>query len=221
MYLKTCREWLSKAGQGILFGLLCAKQKAKALLTCNERALRRGAVFAFFAYVVVLFWALWLKFNDFHMVVLNYGWLSEMTLKERFLYDIIPFQIRFDFFNQFIQFPANAIVFAPLGVVLPYVFKKQSVWRDVAICFGVSLCIETAQLFTIIGNFATADLIMNTLGYFIGYAFYRWGFSKLPQKVMVWIYRVINTLLLFALLAVVITTVRNWNLIVAILTRTL
>ena len=190
-------------------------------LSCDERALRRGAIFAFCAYVVVLFWALWLKLNDFHMVVLNYQWLSKMTVKERFLYDIVPFRIRFDFVNQFVQFPANAIVFAPLGVFLPYVFKKKSIWRDVAVCFGVSLAIELVQLFTIIGNFATADLIMNTVGYFIGFAFYKLVCSKFSLRATVWSCRAVNVVLLIALIAVVVTTIDNWNLIVAIFTRTL
>lgn len=197
------------------------KSNFKKHLVCDERVLRQGAIFAFCAYVVVLFWALWLKFNDFHMVVLNYQWLSKMTVKERFLYDIVPFQIRFDFFNQFVQFPANAIVFAPLGVFLPYVFKKKSIWRDVAVCFGVSLAIELVQLFTIIGNFATADLIMNTVGYFIGFAFYKLVCSKFSLRATVWSCRAVNVVLLIALIAVVVTTIDNWNLIVAILTRTL
>ena len=197
------------------------KSNFKKHLVCDERALRRGAIFAFCAYVVVLFWALWLKFNDFHMVVLNYQWLSKMTVKERFLYDIVPFQIRFDFFNQFVQFPANAIIFAPLGVFLPYVFKKKNIWRDVAVCFGVSLAIEIVQLFTVIGSFATVDLIMNTIGYFIGFALYKLLCSKLSLRATVWSCRAVNAVLLIALIAVVVTTINNWNLIVAILTRTL
>ena len=198
-----------------------AKESFKKHLVCDERALRGEAIFSFVGYIIVLFWALWLKFNDFHMVVLNYAWLSKMTIEERFLYDIIPFRIRFDFWNQFIQFPANAIVFAPMGVVLQHVFKKKNIWRDLAICFGVSLSIEVVQLFTIIGNFATADLIMNTLGYLIGFLVYRLIFSKISTPQMVWVYRVINLILVPVLVVVVVTTVKNWDMIVAIITRTL
>lgn len=197
------------------------RERLWARLVADGRALCGSAIFAAIAYIVVLFWALWLKFNDFSMVVLNYAWLSKLTVRERFLYDIVPFRIRFDFWNQFVQFPANAIVFAPFGVILQHVFQKKSIWRDVAICLGVSLSIETVQLFTIIGNFATADLIMNTLGYFIGFVFYRLIFFKMPTPKMVWIYRVANLLLAVTLVFVVVTTVRNWDLIIAILTRTL
>lgn len=197
------------------------KEKFKSQLLCNEQALRKGALFATVSYIIVLFWALWLKFNDFHMVVPNYAWLSKMTVKERFLYDIIPFQIRYNFWGELIQFPANAIVFAPFGVILPHRFQKKNIWRDLAICFGVSLSIEVVQLFTIIGNFATADLIMNTLGYFIGFVFYRLIFSKLSTQKMVWIYRVANLLLIIALIVVIVTTINNMELITAILTRTL
>lgn len=198
-----------------------AKEKAKGLQVCDERALHQNAIFAFLAYSIVLFWALWLKFNDFSMVVLNYRWLSEMTVKERFLYDLIPFRIRYDFINQFVQFPANAIAFAPLGVVLNQLFQKKNIWRDLAICVGLSLCIEVVQLFTVIGSFATADLIMNTLGYFVGFAFYRLIFVKLSIQKTVWIYRVVNLILVSTLIGAVITTVNNWDLIVAIITRTL
>ena len=197
------------------------KEKMRALFPGDEREHKRAVVFATCAYIIVLFWALWLKFNDFYMVVLNYQWLSEMTVKERFLYDIVPFQIRYDFIRELLQFPANAIVFAPFGVLLNHLFSKKNIWRDLAICFGISLSIEIVQLFTIIGNFATADLIMNTLGYFIGLPFYYLIFSKLSTKQTVWVYRVANTILFVTLIVVAVTTIDNWKLISAILTKTL
>ena len=197
------------------------KQKLQSLFSYDKREQHRAVAFATGAYIVVLFWALWLKFNDFHMVVLNYQWLSKLSIKERFLYDIVPFQIRYDFWNQFVQFPANAVVFAPFGVFLNHLFTKKNIWRDLAICFGVSLSIEIVQLFTIIGSFATADLIMNTLGYFIGLAVYYLIFAKLSTQQTVWLYRVVNAILFVALIVVIVTTVGNWELISAILTRTL
>lgn len=199
----------------------CAKEKLQPHLICNERALFREAVFAASAYTVVLFWALWLKFNDFYMVVPNYKWLSQLTVKERFLYDLIPFKVHYDFDREFVEMLANGIVFAPFGVLFHYIFQKKNIWRDVAICFGISLSIEIVQLFTIIGNFATADLIMNTLGYFVGLAFYALIFSKPSLKTRVWICRVSNVILLITLIFVIVSTVNNWHLIVAILTRTL
>ena len=197
------------------------KEKIRALFSCDERENKRAVAFATCAYIIVLFWALWLKFNDFYMVVLNYQWLSEMTVKERFLYDIVPFQIRYDFIRELLQFPANAIVFAPFGVLLNHLFSKKNIWRDLAICFGISLSIEIVQLFTIIGNFATADLIMNTLGYFIGGPFYYLIFAKLSTKQTVWVYRVADTILFVTLIVVAVTTIDNWELISAILTKTL
>ena len=197
------------------------KQKLQSLFSYDKREQHRAVAFATGAYIVVLFWALWLKFNDFHMVVLNYQWLSKLSIKERFLYDLIPFQIRYDFWGQFVQFPANAVVFAPFGVFLNHLFTKKNIWRDLAICFGVSLSIEIVQLFTIIGSFATADLIMNTLGYFIGLAVYYLIFAKLSTQQTVWLYRVVNAILFVALIVVIVTTVGNWELISTILTRTL
>ena len=197
------------------------KQKLQSLFSYDEREQRRAVAFATGAYVVVLFWALWLKFNDFHMVVLNYQWLSKLTVKERFLYNIIPFRVRYDKVKELLQFPANAIVFAPFGVFLNHLFPKKNIWRDLTVCFGVSLSIEIVQLFTIIGSFATDDLIMNTLGYFIGLAVYYLIFARLSTQQTVWLYRVVDAILFVALIVVIVTTVGNWELIHAILTRTL
>ena len=219
---KMHKKGNGRTGQNARDVLLRIKEKGKNIFAVyDERVLRKGALFATIAYIAVLFWALWLKFNDFHMVVPNYQWLSKMTILERFLYDIIPFQIRFVFIDEFLEILANGVVFAPFGVLFNHLFKKKNIWRDLAICFGVSLSIEVVQLFTIIGNFATADLIMNTLGYFVGFALYRWIFSKLSTQKMVWVYRVVNLILLPVLIAVVVTTINNWELITAILTRTL
>ena len=50
--------------------------------------------------------------------------------------------------------------------------------RDLGICFLISLFFELLQLFTMIGNFATMDLITNVAGYFVGLVFYELIFKK-------------------------------------------
>ncbi|CCY70080.1 VanZ family protein [Eubacterium sp. CAG:161] len=69
---------------------------------------------------------------------------------------------------------ANALVFIPLGTLLPFVWNRA---KNVKVCvlmgFLMSLFIETMQLILCCGVVQTEDLIMNTLGTYIGYILYR------------------------------------------------
>lgn len=65
----------------------------------------------------------------------------------------------------------NAILFVPLGLALPMLWKKCGLLQTVGTGFLLSLMIELAQLF----NYRATDmddLLMNTLGTLIGYAIY-------------------------------------------------
>lgn len=67
---------------------------------------------------------------------------------------------------------ANVIMLMPLGFLLPVLWKNwRSVWKTAAAGFCVSLFIELFQLFTFRAT-DVDDLIMNTLGGFVGYGIY-------------------------------------------------
>ena len=188
-------------------------------LPYDNKTLRRIIIYTTAVYIWLLLWALWLKFNDNHSITLNYLWLSEMTLWERFNYDLIPFQVRWDHFRQTMQFFFNAVAFAPFGVLLPLMFKKKSVLRDVAICFSVSLCFELLQLFSIIGAFATADLIMNTLGYFIGLGVYYLIFKRLSAKQNIVFFSLVDVAITALAIFAIVRTVINIEPVIDILLR--
>ncbi len=158
------------------------RKKWLDIMPNNDVTLRRLAIVCTVQFSLFLVWALWLKFNDMYSITQNYSWLSKMNIAERFRYDLIPFIIRYDHFRQILQLFCNGLVFTPFGILLNLIFKKENIWRDLLICFTASLTIELVQLFTVIGAFATADLIMNTLGYLIGYAIYKLVFLKLEIK---------------------------------------
>ena len=67
----------------------------------------------------------------------------------------------------------NVAMFIPLGIVWPAVFKKLDTHRKVIVAgAGVSLCIELLQL-PFFGRASDIDdLILNTLGYVMGYGIY-------------------------------------------------
>ena len=65
----------------------------------------------------------------------------------------------------------NAILFVPLGALLPLLFDSCRLRKTTAIGFALSLLIELSQLF----NYRATDiddLMMNTLGTVIGYVLY-------------------------------------------------
>ena len=63
----------------------------------------------------------------------------------------------------------NAIMFAPLGFLLPAYFERYRHWgRTLAAGFLTSLTVELIQLFTFRAT-DVDDLIMNTLGTLVGF----------------------------------------------------
>ena len=159
--------------------------KAQPSAQVYEKGIRRLALVATGMFAWILVWALVLKLGSEIMLVRNYHNLKDMTMMERIMWDIIPFNYRGEGYwkmRQFLDTILNCFILAPLGVLLCYVFKKDNVWRNALLCLGFSLCIEILQLFTTVGNPATEDLITNTVGCFIGYGIYRWGFRRLNEK---------------------------------------
>ena len=193
----------------------------EGLFTYDAHVLRREAWIATGLYIFILLWVLCLKFCNAQMLTQNYINLSELTLRERFLWDIVPFYTRQNHTLQWLEFFANSLVFAPFGVLLNYMFAKRSVLRDFALCVGLSLSIEVFQLFTLLGGFATVDLIMNSLGYFVGLGIYYLIFKKRTMKICIWTCRVANFVFLVLFIYAFGTTLQNGELILAILKKQL
>ncbi|MFD3158112.1 VanZ family protein [Haloimpatiens sp. FM7330] len=109
-------------------------------------------------------------------------------------YQLMPFNFIFDFLKEtkvvfskpstyinivkeraFLQAAFNAILLMPLGIYLRYYFKKN-LKQTVLICFSISLFFEVTQVSALYGFynapyriFDVDDLILNTLGGYIGY----------------------------------------------------
>lgn len=67
----------------------------------------------------------------------------------------------------------NTTMFVPLGIVWPAVFKKLNThWKVIVAGFGVSLAIEVLQLPFFDRATDIDDLILNTLGFLMGYGSY-------------------------------------------------
>ena len=98
-------------------------------------------------------------------------------------YNLIPFReiLRFIRYRHVVGFHAffinvigNIIAFMPMGFFLPAVTgKKLNGIQILLLSFLFSLSVETVQLLTRLGCFDVDDLILNTLGGFLGYLVYR------------------------------------------------
>ncbi|MCI7638554.1 MAG: VanZ family protein [Clostridiales bacterium] len=114
----------------------------------------------------------------------KWGWMALLTLYLNAMYivigvpgvqyivwdptiNLLPFQ---DFSARNIEgMILNAIMFAPLGFLLPAYFERYRHWgRTLAAGFLTSLTVELIQLFTFRAT-DVDDLIMNTLGTLVGF----------------------------------------------------
>ena len=58
----------------------------------------------------------------------------------------------------------NVLAFVPFGVFWSFLCEKRVLLSATTASLGLSLLIEVAQLFTMIGNYGIGDVICNTLG---------------------------------------------------------
>ena len=190
----------------------------------SEAALKRFVSAATIMYFLILVWALVLKLGNESLLINNYTNLKSMTLRERILWDLVPFNYRGEGLYRtkiIMDTVFNCFVFAPFGVAFGYLFKKTNILRDTALCLGLSLLIELTQLATTLGNPATEDLITNVAGYFIGFALYKLLFARLSVKNSVRFLAVICIVFGAALIYAITTTAAAAETICKIVTRTL
>lgn len=89
--------------------------------------------------------------------------------------NLIPFVHMFDYAikkEAIINFVGNVTMFIPVGIIYPIVYKELNThWKVIAAGVSLSLCIEMIQL-PLDRTTDIDDLIMNSLGYVMGYGIY-------------------------------------------------
>ena len=90
--------------------------------------------------------------------------------------NLIPFVYLFDYPTMkeaLINVIGNTLMFLPLGIVWPAVFKQLDThWKAILAGIGTSLAIEILQLPFYSRLSDIDDLILNSLGYLMGYSIY-------------------------------------------------
>jgi len=124
-----------------------------------------------------------------YLVFIGYFAFFSKIAKRNFVhvnrYNVIPFRTIDQYFrirnvSSIIPFIVNIIgniaVFIPFGIILPVVISKRKRNNPIfAIAIGailLSLSVELIQYITSVGVFDVDDLILNTIGVFIGYLMY-------------------------------------------------
>ena len=108
----------------------------------------------------------------------NYKWILEHyydtnyltpNLADRIFVALHPWRYA-TFAERFLNQKAymNVLVFVPFGVFSSCLFERKILLSATWVSLGLSLLIEIAQLFTMIGNYGIGDVVCNTLGGFLG-----------------------------------------------------
>jgi glycopeptide antibiotics resistance protein len=113
----------------------------------------------FAAYLLILLWLVLFKFSYDPIGVLS-------DLQTRSL-NLIPFTRAHR-----IEMISNLVAFIPFGMMAGVNFKEVAFRYKIAVVFAFSLAVEITQFALAIGVADITDLIMNTLGGFIGLAAY-------------------------------------------------
>ena len=127
---------------------------------------KRTLLLATGIYVLLLIWAIVFKFSAISEINMN----SAMSLGERFLNG-------FHFFAFFLESNPwrllrglliailNILVFLPWGIYASFFYDKK---RTVGFACAFSSMVECIQLFARFGVFSFEDILLNTLGAFLG-----------------------------------------------------
>lgn len=94
----------------------------------------------------------------------------------------------------------NLIFFAPLGLLLGVNYKQARFWQKVALVGLLSSMLELLQFALAIGVTDITDIIMNTLGGFLGVALYDASRKYIDHKKLDWFIVTTGTILLAALI---------------------
>lgn len=132
----------------------------------------------------ILLWLIFLAYIAFLVSILFLGGrVASAESFDTYIHynvNLVPFKTIGVYFNGYINHSsyssiaftnlvANLIIFFPMGILVPSLFKKVNTFKFVVIMFLMLLGVEMTQLILKIGIFDIDDIILNFLGAFIGY----------------------------------------------------
>ena len=130
---------------------------------------------------LVLFIAYLVRLSYFLFFAENMG--RSPDARASYSYNLVPFKEirRFIVYRDILGYRAvflnifgNVAAFLPFGFFLPEIWRQVGRWYTmIVLSFTTSLCIELMQLVTKVGSFDVDDLLLNTIGGYLGYLLFR------------------------------------------------
>ena len=195
----------------------------------NEKLLKIFSIVLFICYLILLIWIVVFKCNYNSSMLKTYCYFSQMNLEQRFKFFLVPFN---DYFiepftqtrmNTFQDDMLNIAIFIPLGLYVSYFIKNRKFLKTLGIAFILSATFEVFQLFSLVGAFASKDLITNLLGAILGYLIFRLIYKKNNGVIRL---TILNVLSIFAVITFVpiaifaiVNTIQDINIYIEIFTR--
>ena len=85
--------------------------------------------------------------------------------------------------NSFENLVGNVLAFVPLGYLLPKISRaSRNLFVFLLNVFAFVLCIEMFQLISAFGAFDVDDLLLNSVGAFLGYIFFHFTKTFYPPE---------------------------------------
>ena len=138
----------------------------------NFTKLQKYSLITFGIYMLALIWVISFKCNMEWPIFMSRLSMGSMSLAERAEWSFCHFRFNGDgpiYSKDAIEdMLVNILLFLPVGMTLPMVFRRNGALITILLGFGISLAFEISQFFNMIGGFAYIDLITNTLGTALG-----------------------------------------------------
>jgi glycopeptide antibiotics resistance protein len=152
---------------------------------------KRTLLLAAGIYFLLLVWAIVFKFSAISEINMD-----KMSLGDRFLRGLRFF----DFFLEsnpwrlvrgFLIAILNVLLFVPWGIYASFFYDQT---RAVGFACAFSCMVECLQLFARFGVFSFEDMLLNTLGAFLGVLLFKRYINRIPentaQKINLWTVRI-------------------------------
>ncbi len=134
--------------------------------------LKGMALATFITYFLVLVWIISLKCNMETPIISSRDFLTSMNLLERAEWSFSTFRINGDDPNNFKEIfkdvLVNILLFLPVGMTLPFLFREKNSLAVIFLGFVLTLGFEFSQYYFALGGFTYIDLLTNTFGTIIG-----------------------------------------------------
>jgi glycopeptide antibiotics resistance protein len=151
-------------------------------------AFSKNTVLAAISFVLVAYSAVLIRVLVFKNILFSIG-----PLRFRFTQDagdpnFVPFKTILPYLRgehgsliASLNLVGNIALFAPIGLLLPFVYRSMTWLQALAFAVAAGLVIEGMQVTFRVGVFDIDDLILNGLGVMIGYTAFRlWRKAKRP-----------------------------------------